>query len=314
MSDLSPGDVGRDDLVRPFQLESGPIRGRLVRLGATADDVLTRHGYPVAVATLLGEALALTAALSSALKFDGIFTLQAKGDGPCRMLVADLATPGRMRGYAQFDPESSAPDDAIEDGRASVPRLLGAGHLAFTVDQGINDRYQGIVSLEGRTLADCAHHYFQESEQIPAALHVAAGRAGPAGAWRAGALLLQRLPEGDPSLMARGAEFDREDTDEAWHRAITFLATATRNELLDPGLDGDDLLFRLFHEEGVRVFDPNPVAFGCRCTPERAVAVLRQLDGEELAGLADDGKIEVRCEFCNTPYLYDLEDLRPSGR
>lgn len=309
MSDLNGSEAARDDLVRPFQLESGPIRGRLARLGTTADDILTRHGYPAAVATLLGEALALTAALSGALKFDGIFTLQAKGDGPCRMLVADLQTPGQMRGYAQFDRQSTAADTAIEDGRASVPKLLGAGYLAFTVDRGGDDRYQGIVSLEGHSLTDCAHTYFRESEQIPSVLHVACGRTGPDGAWRASALLLQRLPEGDPALIARGAEFDRADTDEAWHRAVTFLATATRDELLDPGLDGDDLLFRLFHEEGVRVFAPTPVAFGCRCSPERAVRVLRQLDRAELDDLADDGQIEVRCEFCNTPYLYDLDEI-----
>jgi molecular chaperone Hsp33 len=299
----------RDDLVRPFQLESGPIRGRLARLGATADEIITQHGYPPAIATLLGEALALTAALSSALKFEGIFTLQARGDGPCRMLVADLATPGRMRGYAQFDADAVAAGTGIEDGRASVPRLLGGGYLAFTVDQGLNDRYQGVVALTGHSLADCAHHYFRESEQIPAAIHVAAGRAGADGAWRAGALVLQRLPEGDPALLARGAEFAREESDDAWHRAVTFLATARREELLDPDLDGDDLLFRLFHEEGVRVFEPTPLAFGCRCSPERAVKVLRSLSRAELEEFADDDRIEVRCEFCNRPYFYTLDEL-----
>ena len=309
MSDVTRTGAPPDDLVRPFQLESGPIRGRLARLGGTADDILTRHGYPAAVATLLGEALALTAALSGALKFDGIFTLQAKGDGPCRMLVADLQTPGQMRGYVQFDRKATAADTAIEDGAASVPKLLGAGYLAFTVDRGGDDRYQGIVSLEGHSLTDCAHTYFRESEQIPSALHVACARSGPDGAWRAAALLLQRLPEGDPSLIARGAEFERAETDEAWHRAVAFLATATRAELLDPGMAGDDLLYRLFHEEGVRVFEPTPIGFGCRCSPERAVAVLRQLDRAELEELADDGQIEVRCEFCNTPYLYGLDDI-----
>lgn len=304
-----------DDLIRPFQIESAGIRGRLVRLGPTVDEILTRHEYPDVVCRILGEALALSSVLAGALKFDGVFNLQTKGDGPIPLLVADFRSPGRLRGYAQFDAaalDELGRDDALA--AASVPRLLGAGYIAFTVDQGPDmDRYQGIVALEGATLADCAHHYFRESEQIDSAIRLAAMPVTmPDGstAWRAGALMIQRLPEGDPHLMARGAEPVRDEvSEEDWHRAVVLLASVRDNELIAPELDPDRLLYRLYHEDGVRVYDPVILAAGCRCSAERARNILQRLPGEELIELADDGELVVTCEFCNARYAFALEEF-----
>src|SRR5579883_1242429 len=232
-----------DDLVRPFEIEPYHQRGRLVRLGPLLDRIIGQHDYPPAVGALLGEAIALAVALASTLKYDGVFTLQTKGDGPIRLLVADITTDGAVRGYAQFDAERLA--EVIATGAASVPRLLGAGYLAFTVDQGEDtERYQGIVALEGATLAECVHHYFRQSEQVEAGIKVAVGqRRDPDGQlrWRGGTLMIERLPKDG------GAEAAREAEDEGWRGAMVLMATGTSEELLDPELTPEALLFRLFH-------------------------------------------------------------------
>lgn len=307
VSGLSGDSALEDDLIRPFQIEGIGVRGRLVRLGPTVDEIIRRHDYPLSVSHMLGQAIALSAALAGALKFDGVFSVQAKGEGPVRMLVADFASPGKLRGYAQYDRKSTEMlDAAMADGGISIPRLLGAGHIAFTVDQGEEtDRYQGIVSLEGATLADCAHHYFRESEQIRAAIHLAARQAvdqDGAPRWRAGALMIQRLPEGDPALMARGAEVEYEDFEDEWRHVVSLFSTVTDDELLNQALTPDDLLFRLFHEDGVRVFQPTWLAFGCRCSRGRAEGVLSSLSQDALQDLIVDGKFVVTCEFCNSSY------------
>ncbi len=182
------------DLVQPFMLESSGIRGDLVRLGAVAEHIVTRHAYPGPLAALLVEMLTLTAMLSSMMKYHGVFSLQTSGDGPVRLMVSDMTSKGHLRGYAGFDAARLA---AVEAGAAAVPgvgELLGQGHLAYTVDQGLDmERYQGIVALSGATLADCLQHYVLQSEQIQTGLMVATGNGN--GAWRAAGLILQRLPE-----------------------------------------------------------------------------------------------------------------------
>jgi len=308
-----------DDLIRPFQIESAGIRGRLVRLGPAVHGILTRHDYPAVVGGMLGQALALSSVLAGALKFDGVFTLQTKGDGPVPLLVADFRSPGHLRGYAQFD--AAALEDLAGQAdlsAASVPRLLGAGYIAFTVDQGGDmDRYQGIVALEGATLADCAHNYFRESEQIDSAIRLAAAPVtGPDGtiAWRAGALMLQRLPEGDPGMIARGAEPERDEvSEEDWHRAVVLLSSVRDEELLDPVLDPDQLLYRIYHEDGVRVFDPVALHDACPCSEKRAHDMLTCLPPAELIDLADDNRLIVTCEFCSEAYVFALEDFVPQA-
>ena len=309
---MRPEAAARDDLIRPFQVEQAGVRGRLVRLGDTVDTIIRRHAYPRPVARLLGEAIALTAVLAGALKFDGVFSLQAKGDGAVRMLVVDFVSPGALRGYVQYDADRiDQLGDTAPLPQTPVPRLMGAGYLAFTVDQGEEaERYQGIVPLEGATLADCAHKYFRDSEQVQTAIRLAAAEVedGTGGkAWRAGALMVQRLPEGDPALLARGVEIDPEEWAEDWHRAVTLLATARDDELLDATLPADTLLYRLFHKDGVRVFRDIDLDFGCRCSRQRAERVLEALPGPDLAEMTVDGRIIVTCEFCSARYDFEAE-------
>lgn len=290
-----------DDLVQPFEIEPFHLRGRLVRLGPTLDTIVKRHDYPPPVATMLGEAIALAVALSSALKYDGIFTLQTKGDGAIRLLVVDVSSTGAVRGYAQYDAAKLA--QAMAGGATtSVPRLMGAGYLAFTVDQGEDtERYQGIVALEGATLAECIHHYFRQSEQIATGIKVAVRR-GADGRWRGGCLTVQRPPaEERAEVMGTG-----EAAEDGWRRALILMASSTSEELTDGGLSPEALLFRLFHEDGVRVFHTHGVRAECRCSRERIERVLRSLPAEERRDLGEaDGSVTVTCEFCNQSYGFD---------
>lgn len=280
----------RDDVVQPFQIERPGLRGRLVRLGPAIDTVLNLHDYPEPVACLLAEALALAVALSAALKYEGIFTLQATGDGPVKMLLADVTSGGAIRGYAEIDGDLPA---AEEIARAPVPRLIGAGHLAFTVDQGQHtERYQGIVELTGTTLGECVHHYFEQSDQFAAAVRLAAGL-GTDGSWRAGALMLQRLP--DEAATDHGAA-----REEDWRRSIILMSSVESAEMLDPALAPADLLYRLFHEDGVRIFKSQQLAFACRCSRERAAHILSSLPRAEVAAMTVDGRVFVTCQFCNS--------------
>ncbi|HKW54511.1 MAG TPA: Hsp33 family molecular chaperone [Stellaceae bacterium] len=304
-------DAVADDLVQPFQIDSSGLRGRLVRLGPVLDEILTRHDYPEPVALMLGEAIALAAALAGALKYDGVFTLQTRGDGPIRLLVADVTSGGAVRGYAQYDAEklakavNAAPAGAGGIGD-SVPRLLGAGHLAFTVDQGEHtDRYQGIVELQGATLAECAHHYFRQSEQVEAGLKVAVARwPGGNGAtrWRGGSLMIQRLPpEGDAAK--------RDAAEDGWRRAVILMSSSTSRELVDPDLAPEALLFRLFHEDGVRAYRRHDLAARCRCSRERVETVLRMMPADELATMKIDAHILVTCQFCSAAYDFDESEI-----
>jgi molecular chaperone Hsp33 len=292
-----------DDLVQPFQIEPFAVRGRLVRLGPAIDSILTQHAYPAPVAEMLGEAISLAVALAGALKYDGVFTLQTKGDGPIKLIVADVTTAGALRGYAQFDAARLEAETAVT---GMVPRLLGAGYLALTVDQGEHtERYQGIVELTGSTLAECVHHYFRQSEQVEAALKVAVAQVpdeNGAKRWRAGALMIQRLPREAYTL-------ECETEDDAWRRAAIFMSSSTSAELIDPTLAPERLLFRLFHEDGVRAYPPHPLMAKCRCSRERVETVLRALKPDEIGEMKVDGKITVTCEFCSTVYDFDDEAL-----
>lgn len=303
-----------DDFVQPFQLENGSARGRLVRLGAVAREVLDRHDYPEPVARMLGEALALAALVAGALKFDGIFTFQIKGDGPIKMLVADITTEGEMRGFAQFDRALVADvGKEFADGRGPVepvPRLLGGGYVAFTVDQGTEtERYQGIVELTGATLAECAHEYFRRSEQLEAVVKLAVGRVGGNGvaAWRAGGLMVQRLPESDRAKVSGDAPED--EWEEDWRRAVIFMDSCTAEEVLDPTLHPHDLLYRLFHEDGVRVFSPRRLTMACRCSEQKVVTMLRSFPRDEIEALKEGDRVVVTCEFCSRRYEFDESAL-----
>ncbi|HYC63919.1 MAG TPA: Hsp33 family molecular chaperone HslO [Reyranellaceae bacterium] len=300
-----------DDTALPFQLDALGVRGRLVRLGPSLDAVIERHGYPLAVARPLAEAMVLCAALATSLKYDGIFTLQISGDGPIRLLVTDLTTDGALRGYAQFDSWklAIALGGASEAPEGYVPRLFGRGRLAFTVDQGQHtERYQGVVPLEGGTLTDCAHTYFRQSEQLPTGIKIAARRdeIDGKGHWRAAALMVQQMPEFDAGRI----DADRDQREEDFRKAVVLMASATEKEMLDPALPAETLIYRLFHEDKPRRFDPRAFVARCRCSRERIDRVLRSLKREELKDLRDTrGLVSVKCEFCSTEYNYDDKDL-----
>jgi molecular chaperone Hsp33 len=299
---------GTDDVVQPFQIDPFALRGRLVRLGPTVDRILVQHDYPEPVATLLGEAITLAVLLAGALKYEGVFTLQTKGDGPVRLLVADVKTDGAVRGYAQYDAqrlgEVVSPNGPEGGDSPSVPQLLGAGYIAFTVDQGDDtERYQGIVEIVGTTLAECAQHYFRQSEQIQAGLKLAVARAGEEGSWRAGGLMVQRVPpEGGLAPIA-------DDVEDAWRRVMVLMSSATSAELVAPDLPPRRLLWRLFHEEGVRVYQTHPVEARCRCSRERIAGILRAFPVDEIDEMRKEAVTTVTCEFCNTRYEFAADDL-----
>lgn len=296
-----------DDIVQPFQLESGGagearLTGRMSRLGSVVDDVLSRHDYPDQVAELLGQAIALSVTLAAALKFDGIFTFQAQGDGPVTLLLADIQTLDGgeryvVRGYANYNADTVT-------GRTGARALLGKGYLALTVDQGPHtERYQGMVELVGDTLAECAQHYFRQSQQMDAAIMVSAGRVGgaPDSPWRAGGMMVQRIAD-DPNM-----HLPSDDEADTWRRVMMLMATGTDSEILNPDLTAERYLFRLFHEEGVRVTPVRAVTRGCRCSEDRVFNVLAQLPREDLYDLAEDGLLKVTCEFCNETYKFAPE-------
>ncbi|HAH11582.1 MAG TPA: Hsp33 family molecular chaperone [Alphaproteobacteria bacterium] len=291
-----------DDFVQTFQIEGMNVRGRIVRLGAVADRVLQAHGYPDPVSAITGEALAIVALLGASLKFDGLLTLQVRSDGPVSMVVADFAAPGTVRACATYDLHKAAKPGAA---------MLGEGSFALTIDQGADmDRYQGIVPLEAAGLTESVLNYFTQSEQIPTAMRVAAATVVTRDEqgrltrhWRAGGILVQNIAV----LGGQGVQH-LENPDEAWTRASILLNTAEAHELVDPQLTAERLLYRLYHEDGVRVFPPLPVQFGCRCAPERVLSVLQTYDREELSDLVVDGAIAATCEFCSATYRFTLDE------
>jgi len=310
-----------DDHVLPYQVDALDARGRLVRLGPMLDTILDRHAYPETVSRLLGEAVALTALLGTSLKFDGQFQLQTRTDGAVDMLVVDFTAPGTLRAYARFD---QARIDALPG--ATSARLLGTGHLAFTIDQGAHmQRYQGLVPLDGQGLEEAAHQYFLRSEQIPTRVRLAVGEVVSAGRrqWRAGGILAQFLPQSqdrqrqaefDPGDAPAGAERPAFAEDDAWVEARALIETVEDHELIDPGLTAEDLLYRLFHERGVRVYTPVAVEERCRCSRGKIFDMLSRFSADDRAAMVgDDGAIGVTCEFCSTRYHFRPADLPEAG-
>jgi molecular chaperone Hsp33 len=287
------------DVIQPFQVEDARVRGRLVRLGPSLAAMLAAHAYPRPVAKLLAETTTLAAVLASALKYDGIFTLQTQSDGPVGLMVADLTSGGDLRGYARFD--DARVTAAMEDDGAVVPRLLGNGHLAFTVDQGPRtQRYQGITPLEGATIQECAQTYFRQSEQLETAIVLAADVGGGSGAVRAGALMVQRLPP--EQRLDDKAEDD-------WRRTVILMSGLGGAELLDSASTPSDILYRLYHEDGVRLYRARPVRHACRCSAKKVTRALRSFPKSEIAAMAIDGVVDVTCEFCGAHYRFDEAQL-----
>ncbi|WP_201413277.1 Hsp33 family molecular chaperone [Mesorhizobium sp. J8] len=307
-----------DDHVVPYEVAPLDVRGRTVQLGPMLDAILSRHNYPEPVARLLAEACVLTVLLGTSLKFEGKFILQTRTDGPVDMLVADFTTPHALRAYARFDADRlRALNDA---GETSQQALLGNGVLALTIDQGAHmQRYQGIVQLDGTSLEDAARTYFRQSEQIPTEIKMSVAKLvtpGPAGAreqWRAGGILAQFLPQAPERMripdISGGDGDDREVTDHpadnSWQELLALLGTIEPTELIDPTVGAERLLYRLFHEHGVRVFSGVPVADQCSCSRDKIRGILEGFSAQEIRDSTEDGGIHVACEFCSTQYDFD---------
>jgi molecular chaperone Hsp33 len=318
----APAQTSADDTVQPFEVSALDLRGRVVRLGPAVDEILSGHNYPPPVARLLGEAIALTVLLGTALKIEGRFILQTQTDGPVRMLVVDFRSPGLIRACARYDKARVA--GAIDAGKASAGELLGQGHLAMTIDQGADmSRYQGLVALDGGSLEDVAHEYFKSSEQIPTRVRLAVGEELSPGAghrWRAGGMLLQflpraperaRTPDLHPGDAPEGTPEHAVQEDDAWVEGRSLIATVEDIELLDPSLSSERLVYRLFHERGVRVFKDMPVVAQCSCSRDGVEAMLRSFSQDDRDHMVENGAISVTCEFCSANYRFAPDEVRP---
>ncbi|HEX2364868.1 MAG TPA: Hsp33 family molecular chaperone [Bradyrhizobium sp.] len=312
----APSAVPVDDAVIPFEVNVLDLRGRLTRMGPALDELLTRHDYPAAVGKLLGEAIVLTTLLGSSLKFDGRFILQTQTDGPVSFLIVDFQAPDRLRAYARYDAKRLK--TAADSGS-----LLGKGHLAMTIDQGPDmSRYQGLVALDGGGLEAAAHEYFLRSEQIPTRVCIAVGeefRGGEGGKhrWRAGGVLIQFLPKAPER--ARQADLHPGDApegtvphmvaeDDAWVEGQSLIGTVEDVELIDPDLSGERLLYRLFHERGVRVFKPLELHAKCSCSRDAVSTMLKSFEAKDRAEMVKDGKVVVTCEFCSSVYEFTPQE------
>jgi molecular chaperone Hsp33 len=316
MADTGPDEMTAggtpDDRVLPFSTVKSKALGRLVRLGPMVDEMLGRHNYPDTVNEVLGEAIALAAMLGTTLKFDGDLIIQTKTDGPINMLVVNYATPGRIRAHASFDATRIAA--ASSKAQTQHGELLGSGYLALTIDPGRGmERYQGVVALEGQDLASAAHQSFRQSEQLPTYIRLAVARHQVRGErpdswqWRAGGLMVQHVtPVGGHDLQDDQEEFLLGEEDDDWRRVQFLAETVEDHEILDPMLAPERLLYRLFHEEGVRAADSRPLESFCKCSQVRIQSLLRSFKSEELTDLRDDdGNIVVTCEFCNRTYRFE---------
>src|ERR1700754_2115747 len=312
----APSSVPVDDAVIPFEVNALDLRGRLTRMGPTLDEILHKHDYPPAVGKLLGEAIVLATLLGSALKFEGRFIMQTQTDGPVSFLIVDFQAPDRLRAYARYDARR------LKDGQDSGT-LLGKGHLAMTIDQGQDmSRYQGLVALDGGSLEDAAHEYFLRSEQIPTRVRLAVGeefRGGEGGKhrWRAGGMLIQFLPKAPerarqpdlhPGDAPEGTVAHTVAEDDAWVEGQSLIATVEDVELIDPDLSGERLLYRLFHERGVRVFPPLPLRAQCSCSRDAVSGMLSNFAPQDRADMVKDGKVVVTCEFCASVYEFTPQE------
>jgi molecular chaperone Hsp33 len=280
-----------DDRLRRFLFEDAPVRGHWVRLSGTWTEAREHQDLTSPVMSLLGESLAATSLIAASLKFTGTLTLQLSGgDGPVTMLVAQATDAGTVRGVAHADAATGSPASGFQE-------LVGGGRLLVSVEQGDGAiPWQGVVPLEGQSLASCLEHYFAVSEQLPTAIVLAADAANAAG------LLLQKLPA--PGSLGEGEAATVQDV---WEEATALLATLQPHELL--AWDVDELLRKLFGNRDLRLFDGEPVRFACRCSRARVAAMLAGMGQPEVDSIiAEQGAVTVTCEFCRKPYRFDAVD------
>lgn len=284
----------------PFQVGDTLVRGRVVQLGSAIHQILSAHDFDENSSALVGEVAVLAALMGAALKFDGKLIFQIQGDGPVSLIAADYATDGSLRAMATVGEVA---------GKKGLTDLVGHGHIAITIDQGPDmERYRGVTAIEGETLEKAAVAYFIQSEQIPTVIKLAVGRVSRPGSddeWRAGGIMAQFIPA-EGGERARGEDMATSDDDqELWTRTAAFVESTQTDELLDPSISPETLLYRLFHEDGVRVFDRSTVNANCACNEQKIEAVLSKYQQSDLAEMIEDGFIRVSCEFCRSRYLFD---------
>lgn len=312
-----------DDTILPFQLDSSDIRGRVARLDSCLNQVLSQHNYPPVIEALVAEAVILTALIGQSIKLRWKLSLQIRGDGPARLIATDFFAPTEMgaaakiRAFASFDESRLNP-------QADPFKQIGTGFFAVLIDQGEGTApYSGMTPLAGQSLAECAGGYFAQSEQLPTRFVLSCGRASQPGQperWRAGGIMLQRLPKASPLVAGvDGTEDQRLITaddlseggaDESWSRANILLDSVEEMELVGPRLPPSELLVRLFHQESPRIFQAQPVSFGCTCSPERVITSLSIYSDKDIAHMTTkDGLVTADCQFCGAHYTFDPKNL-----
>jgi molecular chaperone Hsp33 len=297
-----------NDFIQPFLIDHSAIRGRLVRLGKMLNGIIDAHRYPQAVSAYLAEQMLLAALLSATLSGEGILTLQAKGDGPLKLLVVDVMASGVMRGYAQVDEDRLQQLLKDKENTTSLIDIMGKGYLAVTLDPGDSDkqRYQGIVELKGESLSDAFKGYFVQSQQAEIAAHVFVRAPDERmQTWQAGGIIIERMPlEG-----GKESEYTQEEQDELWERTQLFMKTLKDEEMLNPSITPQNLLYRLFNEDGVWVYKLQSLKAGCRCSRARVKKVLQTISKEELIASLDDKKLTIHCQFCNKKEVFTETDI-----
>lgn len=285
-----------EDFSARFVIEAHPVHGRLVRLGATLDQILGAHDYPEPVANLLGEACVLAVLVGASLKFEGRMILQAQGDGCVRYVVADYDTRGGVRGFCRYDEDELNALMAANAGSfqsLGAQALLGKGTFIMTLDpEGQMERYQGVTPIEGESLSLCAEHYFAQSEQVPTQVKLAVAQ--DSGRWRAAGMMIQAI----------AADETRGDTRESFQHIRALFETLGEEELTDFELGAERLLYRLFHEDGVRLSPAKAVFRLCRCTQDRVEELVSSFSAEEQSDMREaDGKVHITCEYCSRTFL-----------
>ncbi|MEO1470048.1 MAG: Hsp33 family molecular chaperone HslO [Pseudomonadota bacterium] len=316
-----------DDAVLPFQLDRTSMRGRVARVDATLDHILSRHRYPAPVAGLVAEAVVLTALIGQTMKLRWKFSLQVRGDGPVRLIATDYHAPehegavGRLRAYASFDRGDVV---SFRGGRQDAFRLIGTGMVGMIIDQGPGmTPYQGVTPLAGGSLSASAETYYAQSEQIATRFQIAAAETQEPGhepTWRAGGIMLQQLPDqgghapdqpsGEDGLMTADDVAAMGSRQEDWNRTAVLMASVETHELVGPLVAPERLLFRLFHEERPRVYPAQPVAFGCTCSAERVRQALSIYSAKDIQSMTtEDGEVTADCQFCSAHYRFRPETL-----
>jgi len=292
-----------------FHINNGAFLGRIIRLDNVINTILTKHQYPIQVSAVVAESTALATLLSSTIKYDGLFTLQTKSNGPIPMIVVDVNSQGQIRACANYDEEKIIKAQELRKTVGQIepaPHFMGEGILAFTVDQGPNtDLYQGIVDLQGKDLSACAMRYFKQSEQIETylQLYIQAPING-AERWKAAGVLLQKLPE------KGGIKLDENiDLTEAWNQAVIFMQSIKKEEIFDSNLSSETILHRLYHADNLEISKTKEYTFQCRCKREKLLNTLYSMKPEEIEDMCENNKITATCHFCGTTYSFDKGEL-----